>query len=337
MALRLSDQTWHGRAVKEGEGLISDLRRHIPRFMRKNFRLGPGENEYLKLISRNPLDEVDLGDETDPKDSVRIPVAAVSTKKYQLVQHHDVLTKVLEALSTINLDTDPKFLEAKLRLSKYGARIWISFSLPNYDFDPGDGQPVKLKVNCLNSVDKSFAVRVQLTWYRDFSATEMPGPELRRNHDQSFKSEEIKEFLTTQLNRLSKERDRYRRWYRTTIRRGDQYKDWIDQTVTKRWGTEIATRAHHIIEKGSDCQIDDERKKTEVKTHQLEVKETRQLSKLLGFPSAENIYHISLVLSWLTNEQKAIEEQLKRLGQIRDLMDALLSQTENQSGVEEKT
>lgn len=191
---------------------------------------------------------------------MRIPVAAVS-KEYQLVQHHDVLTEVLEALSTINPDTDPKFLEAKLRLSKYGARMWISFSLPNCDFDPGDGQPVKLKVNCLNSVDRSFAVRVQLTWYRDFSATEMLGPELRRNHDQSFKSEEIKEFLTTQLKQLSTERNRYRKWYQTTIHRGNQYKNWIDQTITKRWGTEIAARVHHIIEKGYDCQIVDKGKK----------------------------------------------------------------------------
>ena len=40
------------------------------------------------------------------------------------------------------------------------------------------------------------------------------------------------------------------------------------------------------------------------------------------------------MLSWLANEQRAIEEQLKRLGQIRDLMDALLSQTESQFGAE---
>lgn len=63
--LRLSDQTWHGRAVKEGAGLISDLSRYIPHFTKSNFHLGPGENEYLKLISRNPLDEVNLGNEID--------------------------------------------------------------------------------------------------------------------------------------------------------------------------------------------------------------------------------------------------------------------------------
>lgn len=42
------------------------------------------------------------------------------------------------------------------------------------------------------------------------------------------------------------------------------------------------------------------------------------------------------MLSWLANEQKAIEEQLKRLGQIRDLMETLFSQTENQPSAEEK-
>ena len=326
MALRFVDRTWHGREVKEDEGLISDLCQHIPHFTSGSFRLGPGENEYLKLISRNPLDEVDLGDDVDPKDSVRVPVAAVS-KEYRLVQHHDVLTGVLEALSAINPDTKPQFLQAKLWLSKYGARMWIRFPLPGYDFDPGDGRLVKLKVHCLNSVDRSFAVRVYLTWYRDFSATEMLGPELRKNHDQAFKPEEIKKFLTTQLKRLSEERKLYRELYKT--RRPDGYEAWIDEIVTPKWGYRTARRAHHIIERGADCKIVDKKKKAGVKPHQLQVERTRPLSSLLGFPSAVNLYYISQVLSYLANEQKAIEEQLKRMGQIRDLIDALLSQIEN--------
>ena len=40
MALELSDRTWHGRTVREGEVSINDLWRHLPYFTSEAFRLG---------------------------------------------------------------------------------------------------------------------------------------------------------------------------------------------------------------------------------------------------------------------------------------------------------
>ena len=213
MALTKSKRTWHGRAVKEGGVSINDLWRHLPLFTQSDFYIGEGENKYLDLISRDPLSEFSLGDEADSKDSMRIPVASVS-KSYKLVQHRQVLDSVLKALDAADIKPDPK---AEVRLSEYGARMWVSFLLQDYGFNPGDGHPLELKVNCLNSMDSRFPIKVYLTWYRPVSQTAIKGPEFKKKHSHSFKESQIVKFLTDELNRLSDEKNQYTQWYETTF------------------------------------------------------------------------------------------------------------------------
>lgn len=56
----------------------------------------------------------------------------------------------------------------------------------------------------------------------------------------------------------------------------------------------------------------------------LKVKMIREVPGL--FPPVENVYHISQVLTWLASQQETIQGQLKQMGQIHGLMDALLKQ-----------
>jgi hypothetical protein len=44
---------------------------------------------------------------------------------------------------------------SSLLLSEYGERMQWSCPIPGMDFDPGDGHPIVLRINCLNSVDTS--------------------------------------------------------------------------------------------------------------------------------------------------------------------------------------
>ena len=159
--------TWHGREVKIYNESISELLKKIPEFGMYPFSIEEGiENEYLYLIARKPY----------LQDKGHMPVAAVS-KSYGFVEHHEVLDSVLTALA--NFVDNPKSLKAELRISKYGARMWINFLLPNYRFNPGDGYPIVLQVNCFNSMDTSIAIRIALSWYREESNTEMMGREKR--------------------------------------------------------------------------------------------------------------------------------------------------------------
>ncbi len=235
--------TWHGREVKIYKRSINDLRREIPDFGMYPFSIEEGvENEYLYLIARKP----------HLQDRGHIPVAAVSTE-YGFIKHHEVLDSVLTALA--NFVDNPQSLKAELRLSKYGARMWINFLLPNYRFNPGDGYPIVLQVNCLNSMDKSIAVRIQLAWHREESDTEMMGREKRWPHPQSFKAEEIEEFLAHQFRRFSKEENLYKKWYETKLD-WNSVVNWINKTVAKKWGAHTAVRAYHIAKTGSDIEIE---------------------------------------------------------------------------------
>ena len=123
------ERTWHGRAVQIHNGSISDLLKKIPEFGRYPFSIEEDiENEYLDLIARKP----------HLQDKGYVPVAAVS-KEYGFVEHHEVIESVLSALK--KFVDNPQSLKAELKLSKYGARMWINFLLPNCKFNPGGWIP----------------------------------------------------------------------------------------------------------------------------------------------------------------------------------------------------
>ena len=254
MLLKPSGLTWRNREMMEGEGAIRDLRKEIPRFESQDFSVGENTNEYLRLVAREPVDSDYL------RDREYMPVAAVSAKYYRLVQHNEVICPILNALEKFATEgkfvTDPQALGAKLRLSKYGARMWLTLLLPNCQFDPGDGYPIVLTLNCYNSVDKSVAVRIHLAWQRGISGTEIMGREFRKVHNQLFKVEDIEEFLALQFRRLPAEQKLYRQWHETKIA-WHQIVDWLGKNVAKIWGVQTALRAYHIAKAGEDLEVED--------------------------------------------------------------------------------
>lgn len=254
MLLKPSGLTWRNREMMEGEGAIRDLRKEIPRFESQDFSVGENTNEYLRLVAREPVDSDYL------RDREYMPVAAVSAKYYRLVQHNEVICPILNALEKFATEgkfvTDPQALGAKLRLSKYGARMWLTLLLPNCQFDPGDGYPIVLTLNCYNSVDQSVAVRIDLAWQREISGTEMMGREFRKVHNQLFKVEDIEEFLALQFRRLPAEQKLYRQWHETKIA-WHQIVDWLRKNVAKIWGVQTALRAYHIAKAGEDLEVED--------------------------------------------------------------------------------
>ena len=240
------ERGFHSRAVKIHKGTISELLKKIPEFGRYPFSIEEGvENEYLDLIAREPHLE----------DEEHVPVAAVS-KRYGLVQHHEVIDSVLTALRKLkNFVDNPQSLKAELKLSKYGARMKINFLLPNCQFNPGDGYPIVLQVNCLNSMDKSIAIQIYLSWYREESDTEMMGRREKWPHPASFKTERIEKLLTDQFHRFSKEENLYKKWYETKLDWNSLVK-WLNKTVEKKWGAYTTVRIYHIAKTGQDVEIE---------------------------------------------------------------------------------
>ena len=321
---------WHSREVLEGSGQIRELRQEIPYFRRIPFRIEDGGvNKNLDLIVREPLKKSQGYLLPSNNDEVQIPVATVS-KQYELVQHHDVL-KVLET-ALKNIDFDPERLKAELTLTEYGERMRVSFTLPDYEFDPGDGYPIVLKVNALNSVDKTTALSISLSWYRLVCSNGMmfgtAHARFRKIHLQSRKPEDINKFLEKQLARASKVQSLYKQWYEKKVfieakPSSIQIEHWIDKTIEKRWGVHAAARVYHIAKTGYDGELVNPFAKG-VKPHEHKVQSTNRVPG--SFAPVRNAYDISQVLSWLASRRGTIEDQLDRMMDIPDLMRALLKE-----------
>lgn len=328
---------WHSREVLEGSGRISELRQEIPYFTTTPFRIeGAGVNKYLTLIVREPLRE-DQGYlfPSDDQAELKIPVATVS-KKYKLVQHRHIV-KILEtALKQIGLD--PDHLTANLTITDYGECMRVSFTLPNYQFDPGDGgEAILLRVNALNSVDKNTSLEINLTWCSLDSMTGMlvhQNAREKKEHRRQLRiplESLIKEFLQQQLSRASRDIRQFQQWQRRKVSREElsrakpspgQIEHWIDKTVAKKWGVHAAARVYHIAKTGYDGEVKPFAPK--VNPHEYKIEFTNRVPG--SFAPVRNAYDISQVLSWLASRRGTIEDQLDRMMDIPDLMRALLKE-----------
>ena len=206
--VRLTDWTWEAAAVIELTGKVSELFPQVPVFSRHPFRTGSEENRFKDEIRREPLKITDE----------QIPVATVG-KNYSLIQHRDVLASVFRALKMIRIDISG--VDSSLLLSEYGERMQWSCAIPNMDFDPGDGHPLVLRINILNSVDSSTALEIAFSWYRLVCSNGMmfglKESRLRRRHIQSLDPEDIAAYLTEQLSQLPQEKSLYGSWLNSAV------------------------------------------------------------------------------------------------------------------------
>ena len=342
MALKRHERLkWHSREVLEGSGQISELRQEIPRFAMPMppFRVeGGGVNKYLYLIVREPLKENQDYLLPSDDDEVQIPVATVS-EQYELVQHRRIVKALETALKQI--DFNPEHLEAELTLTEYGEHMRVSFTLPNYKFDPGDGgETVLLRVNALNSVDKTTALEINLTWCSVSFRTGMlvrRDARLKKKRRKSHIPLEcvIKKFLERQLHQASGDIRRLQQWQLMKVSCEElseakpspgQIEHWLDKAVAKRWGVHAAAKAYHIAKTGYDAKFVNRSKKKKVKFNQLDLEFQYRDPVRGSFAPVRNAYDISQVLSWLASQQGTIQDQLDRMMDIPYLMHTLLKE-----------
>lgn len=267
---------WDGREVLIYKGLADEIRQKIPGFKRDSFHTEEAENKYLDVIVRKPLRDPQ-GKMLLADDEAHIPVAIVS-KTYGLLRHRKLFKVLRTALAEII--RDPLSLEAELLITEYGERMQVSFLLSHHEFDPGDGHPLLLKVNALNSVDRSTSLDINMTWYRHVSGTSLiyrMAEKFSMRHVKSLTPQAVERFLSEQLWLLSREQNQYRKWYQT---RRSRYliERWISKTVQKKWRTKAAERVLRIAETGSD-------------------EGNVEVPKI--FAPVQNLYHLSQVLSWV--------------------------------------
>lgn len=310
---------WFNSPVTFHEGSLIEIRAYLPSFERRCFGLTQAGdkqtrlNERLDIVVRLPFRE----------DKTVVPVGVVS-KGYALVPHTRVLDVAIKALEAAKIA--PSDVKAELKITEYGERMALSLYLPDeYQFDPGDGHPMALRLECLNSVDGSTRFRALMGWFRYVCSNGLvigvTRSDMRRRHVGDFKIQDIGKVLTSGIEESETEKKNFEKWRKTPIT-PQRLAPWVEGPLRKRWGFKAATRAFHIARNGTDVDITGQYKgSTPIK---IAVQQTKPVP---GAPKeSQNLYDVSQILAWLAKERRDIQEQLEWREEIPDLIESLRSQ-----------
>lgn len=344
---RLDNRTWYGRTINSREGSLSELLDKVPDFKKVPCAIADeGVNPNLDMIVRDRL-KPHPGVLLPSTDQVQMPVATVS-KKYQLVQHHHVINALARVLEENNINLEG--LQSELCLTEFGERMWFSLTLPTYSFDlpsnmffePVDKYPLSLTINALNSVDKTTALEINLFWYRLVCGNGMVyGDNIKFkeiHRTDTLNPDAIEEFVKYQLDQkqLKSQHQLLMKWQEAQVvplhpseakPSSGQIEQWLEKSVSKKWGVHAAARTYHIAKTGCDGKfvINTEKDiKKKVKFNNLTLNPKTATRVPGAFAPVRNAYDISQVLGWLASQQTTVQQQLKWMMDIPGLIRSLL-------------
>lgn len=305
------ERGWLGQAVIHGTHSLNKVPEYLPVFERRPFGENANTNQYLNLIVRLPLGE----------DQRVIPVATVSTR-YALIQHHEVFNWLAEGLHAVQLYADD--LQAEIMLSEYSERMKLSVHVPELDFDPGDHFPIRMLVEARNSVDRSCAFDIRLSWRRlicSNGAWQQEKDRLRKVHHLDWMNRQsVSEFLKQRVEEASGLQDQFDQWLHHSLTQA-QIEKWADGIVAEVWGPHLAARVCHIMRSGYDGRVG--RAKPKTPPHDYVVSSDVAVSGIHA--PVNNLYHLSQVLSWLAGQRDKVEDVEAHLSDIPHLLKPLIT------------
>lgn len=350
---------WKGRKASTYTGPVEKILEWIPFFTRTSGwqLVDEGLNKHLDVIIREPLEN----DAKYIKDRLKIPVCTV-TKQYHLFQHQDVFNALVSTLKIIVSDSDS--LGSTLVITEYGERMWIRFTLANFQLNEAERYPMLLEVSGLNTVVPGTALDIRLSWYEPMSKARIPYGMLsahevnkvnlkkiarkkEKDSDSTIFSE-VSLFLKRHLEQLSRERESYNYWIEAKVSHGALAR-WIDTKVRSKWRYEEAVRIYQLIIEGRDVEVirpanlDREQKGNNTEALPTPsklpegplpfpeaffvIKDPGYSAGLERFTPARNAFDVSMVLAWIVCCGRTIPSQL-RWTDIPELMDALVVEDE---------
>lgn len=307
---------WFNSPVTFHEDTLTEIRAHVPSFERRGFGLTQPENERSRLNERlDTIVRLPFGE-----DDTFIPVGVVS-KDYALVPHLAVLDVATKALADAKISTAD--VKAELKITEYGERMALSLYLPDkYSFDPGDGHPMALRLECLNSVDGSTRFRALVGWFRFVCSNGLvigvTNSDVRRRHLGDLRLEDVGAVLTTGLKESETEKKNLERWRKAGIS-PNRLAPWVDKDLREEWGFKAAARTFHIARSGSDAEVIGQYKGSTPTT--IAMQETKRVP---GAPQkCCNLFDLGQILAWLAKERRDVQEQLGWREQIPELLKLL--------------
>ena len=305
--------TWKGRKVSYFSGSLEKLLSMIPRFEKNDFVAsdnGP-PNPRLKTIVRQPLNDVERA----------VPVGVVS-KNYSLIQHHEIINKCLEGIKQTGIDFS--HLKYELGMTSLGELMNFRVKFPdNYNFDPGDGHKIGLRLECFNSVEGSSRLTLLLGWFRFicangviFGKTKLKFDDI---HNKGIDISDVPGMLAEAMKAVEADIGRLRRWATKPVHLQSITK-WVDTKLTKKWGKKAACRALHICKTGHDAILVDP-----FAPGAASEKPVRSGSRVPGAPEhARTLFDVCQALSWIASHRENTEQRISWQSAIPSLVESVL-------------
>lgn len=303
-------------------GTLTDLRAGLPHFGRQPFAMASlngddmGVNHYLDMIYR-------MGTRQGERS---LPIGVVS-KNYRLVDHHQVLQTVEQALLANRIDTT--MLQVTGQWTVHGERAHFSIVFPHedrftYKDDQEDGMRFRLEI--FNSVEGSWRLIAIAGWLRFVCSNGLivgsALMHLRQQHRKQLEIEELGRLLREAIQNTSADKDTFRYWSSQAVD-PDALASWVDEDICKKWGPKAAVRVFGIVRYGIDVTPVGSMK--DRYPSEVEVKELDPVPGING--SVKTIFGVGQVLTWLAGQRSELAEDLDWRGQVPDLIEKLLART----------
>jgi len=294
----------------------------IPEFDRVPFGSGDAaHNEFLDAIVRRANPEQGYS---------AVPVGVVS-KRYCLVPHIEVAQSVRAALASAGLH--PREMDAEAFLTVYGARMALFVRLPRkFDFDPGDGHAMALRLLCLNSVDGSSPLRLLLGWYRFVCANGLAvgttRSEWRLVHREGSMCGDVAALLGAGIDLAEREKLALAAWTSLAVPL-TRFVTFADGELASAWGVRAAARFLHIATTGFDAEP-----AYPFEPGPPHAKTMTPTRRVAGSPAqAASAYDACQILAWIAKDRRDAHERVDRMLEIPELMQALFAKREGTHAV----
>jgi len=320
--LRAKADAWSARNdLRNYSGSLRDLAAMVPGFERRALSKDDSEatGKPLPGSDRSHLDVV-LRRAGPGVGLLEMPVGVVS-RRHQLLPHARVIENLEAALGVLRVD--PAAAPAQLDLTNFGARMALSVDLPErFDFDPGDSEPLGLRILVNNSVNGG-GLRLLAIWQQHHSesafAVGVTRLESRLAHRLPARLGDIVPGVQKGIDIARAEPVVFEEWRRQLVTR-DQLVNWVDGSVRRMWGWKAAARIFHIAMTGWDAEpaFGAERVMPSRRTMQA----TDPVPCMPAF--TETAYDALLALGWIAREARDPGERFDRMVETALLMRALL-------------
>lgn len=305
---------WRARGVCYWSGKWEKLSSQLPVFKTADFQAAEDApaNPYLKTVVRLPRTLVEKP----------IPVGVVS-HTYTLAQHSDIAEKCLQGLRSAGIKTDS--LRCELGLTELGEWMNLRVYFPErYNHTPFDGNPIRLRLECMNSVDGSSRLIILLSWLRLICTNGMvireTKTEIRDIHNENLDLERIPQVIEDAMTLVEDDLRRLSGWEKARLD-AERFRLWVNEKLAERWGKKAACRVFHICTSGFDVEIADPFAGGDPSD-----KPTKRIRRVPGAPeNARNLYDVSQALSWIASGRNNAEERLEWQSSIPDLIHGLLA------------